>query len=152
ALKAEDYGRAMSAVDALERLADRPRRREAAVRARVDVAEAAGWLDREIGSLRGAQAKGPLSTRDAWLLGMLQARNGQSTESAAALDLALGSAPDDLLLLKAAADAHEDAGDPLGALKIYRRLAEREPGQAIAHFGKIAALELEIGSASAAKA
>ena len=68
------------------------------------------------------------------------------------LESALANAPDHLLVMKAAADAHENANDRLGALRIYRRLAEREPGQALAHLGKIAALELEVGSANAAKA
>ncbi len=54
-------------------------------------------------------------------------------------------------MMRAAADAHEQAGNRQGALRIYRRLAVREPGQALAHLGKIAALELEVGNASAAK-
>jgi len=152
ALKAKDYDRAESAVDHLERLADRPRLTETALRARVDVAELAGWLDREIGRLRGARAKAPLSTRDAWLLGLLLTRAGQFATAAAVLESALTNAPDHLLVLNAAADAHEQSSDRLGALRIYRRLAEREPDQAHSHLGKIAALELEVGSASAAKA
>ena len=152
ALKADDYDEATSAADALEQLAARPGQTETALRGRVDVAEAAGWLDREITRLESARAKAPLSTRDAWLLGLLLTRDGQFARAAAVLESALANAPDHVLLMKAAANAHEEASNRLGALRIYRRLAEREPGQALAYLGKIAELELEVGSASAAKA
>ncbi len=57
AQKAKDDDRANRAVDHLERLADRPKLVETALRARVNVFEAAGWLDREIRRLEAAAAK-----------------------------------------------------------------------------------------------
>jgi tetratricopeptide (TPR) repeat protein len=150
-LKAKEYDRALAEVAELDRLASAPAEVEKAIRRRVEVLSASGKVDAEIARLRSRLDAGKGSSRDHWMLGMLLADRGRFAAAARSLDLALEGAKDEPRLLKAAAEVHEQAGDRKGALRLYRRLAEAEPGRAAAHFEKIAGLELDLGATTAAK-
>ena len=116
------------------------------------MADAAGRLDREIRQLQDAKAKAPLSTREAWLLGLFLTRRGQFATAASVLESALASAPDNLLVMKAAADAHEQASDRAARLKSIDNWPSASPVRHWPTLERLPPSRLEVGSPNAAKA
>jgi tetratricopeptide (TPR) repeat protein len=150
-IKAREFDQAIALLDQLDRLAESPAQVEKALLLRVDALAGAGKVEPEVARLRKATGNEDRDLRDLWLLGLLLTKIGRDAEAARVFDRAAGDPRADARLLQAAAEAHEQARDRLGALRIYRRLVERDPKGAVAHYEKIAALELEVGGITAAK-
>ncbi len=150
-IKARHFDQAIGELDQLDRLSESPLQVEKALQLRVEALAGAGKVEPEVARLKKDAGEGGRSLRELWLLGLLLGKLGRDVEAARVFDRAAGDPEAEVRLLQAAAAAHEDARDRLGALRIYRRLVERDPKGAVAHYEKIAALELAVGGVTAAK-
>lgn len=145
------YSEAIGHIERMEALADVPELQRQALQERVQILTQAGRLSEELTRLsqRLSQERG--TVRDYWLAGLMAFAQRRMNAALAHLQEALEQDPQNVQILEAKAEVHQQAGDLGGAAQQFRRLAQADLRRRSEHLNRVIELELQLGRFDAAR-
>ena len=145
---AERAGAARAQVGKAEELAETPEERTAAVRASIEVEQAAGTLDGRAAELAAAAGKNPADAAVRLRLALFREAAGDLPAAVAAAEAAVRLDPTGGPALATLADLLERSGRFADAADAHRRLAGRDRRDRAAHLTRVAGLQMRLGHAA----